>query len=146
MKIVSRNKRARFDYFLEKTVTAGIVLTGTEVKAVREGRVNMDGSYVRIMKGEAYVYDMFIGDYSKAPPGSHDPMRRRKLLLHKREIRKLQGRVQEKGVTLVPVTMFFSDRNLVKMEVAVARGKTKQDKRETIKKREAERRIRETLR
>ena len=145
MKIIAKNKRARFDFHLDKIYSAGIALQGTEVKAIREGHVNIDGSYARIINNEVYVYDTFIGEYSKASIESHDPDRRRKLLLRKQEIRKIKSSLQEKGTTLVPVSIFFNDRNLVKIEIAVARGKSKHDKRESIKKREAKRRIRDVM-
>ena len=145
MKIIAKNKRAHFDFHLDKSYSAGIALQGTEVKAIREGRVNIDGSYARIIDNEVYVYDIFIGEYSKASVETHNPDRRRKLLLRKREIHKLKSRLQEKGMTLVPVSIYFNDRNLVKIELALARGKSRTDKRESIKKREAKRRMRDAM-
>lgn len=145
MNVIATNKRARFDYFLEKRFSAGVVLEGTEVKAVREGRVNINGSYARVVAGEVFVYDVFIGEYSKTSIDSHNPDRRRKLLLKKREIAKIRSSLQEQSMTLVPVRMFFSDRNFVKIELALARGKSKRDKRESMKKREASRRIQDAM-
>jgi len=146
VKIIAKNRRARFDFTLEKEYTAGIVLQGTEVKAIREGKISIDGSYARVIGTEVYAYGIFIGEYSKAPAETHKTDRRRKLLLRKHEILKIKSSLKEKGMTLVPVAVSFSERNLVKVEVALARSKSKRDKRESIKKRDAERHIRNIMR
>ncbi len=145
VKRIAENRKARFQYAFGETFTAGIVLVGTEVKALREGRIRMDGSYARIIDNQAYVYNLYIGEYSHASHESHETERRRRLLLHKREILKLTNLLRERGTTLVPTKMFFNTRNLAKIEIAVARGKSRTDKRETIKKREASRDIRNTM-
>ncbi|MGC8915752.1 MAG: SsrA-binding protein SmpB [Thermoanaerobaculum sp.] len=135
MKVLAQNRKARFEYeFLERLV-AGIALTGSEVKSVREGRVNLQDGYVDFEGGEAFLVNVHIAPYTNAGYAGHDPMRRRKLLLHKREIKRLSGKVQEKGLTLIPLAIGL-EGNWIKVELALARGKKLHDKRETLKRRE----------
>jgi len=139
--VVATNRKARHDYDLQETYEAGLVLTGTEVKSLRAGRVNLRDSFARVEKGEVYLYNMHISPYSHGNRWNHEPTRTRKLLLRKDQIRKLVGKVQQQGLTLVPLEIYFNDRGYAKVELAVARGKKKWDKRETIAKREAEREV-----
>ena len=138
---IADNRKARHDYHLLETFEAGLVLLGTEVKAIREGRVALRDSFARIDDGEAYLYNVNISPYSHRGYATHEPLRRRKLLLHRNEIRKLVGRTVEKGLTLVPVRMYFKNGR-VKVAISVAKGKKEYDKRETIKRRDAERETR----
>jgi SsrA-binding protein len=140
-KSVAENRKARHDYHLLETFEAGMVLLGTEVKAVREGRVNLRDSFARVEDGEVFLYNVNISPYSHRGYADHEPMRRRKLLLHRSEIRKLVGRTAEKGLTLVPVRMYFKNGR-VKVAVSLAKGKKEYDKRETIKRREVDRETR----
>jgi SsrA-binding protein len=139
-KIISNNKKARHEYFIEETIEAGIVLTGTEVKSIRKGRVNIKESYATVENGEVFVHSMNISPYEQGNIYNVDPLRKRKLLLHKSQIRKLVGYITQKGYTLVPLTVHFS-RGKVKIDLAVARGKQLHDKRNTIAKKDAERRM-----
>ena len=139
--IVATNRKARHDYDLQETYEAGLVLTGTEVKSLRAGRVNLRDSFARVERGEVFLYNMHISPYSHGNRWNHEPTRTRKLLLKKGEIRRLIGKVQQQGLTLVPLEVYFNDRGYAKVELAVARGKKKWDKREDIAKREAEREI-----
>jgi SsrA-binding protein len=138
---VAENRKASHDYHLLETFEAGLVLLGTEVKAIREGRVNLRDSFARVEDGELFLYNVNISPYSHRGYADHEPLRRRKLLLHKSEIRKLIGKTVEKGLTLVPVRMYFKDGR-VKIAVSLARGKKDYDKRETIKRRETDRETR----
>jgi SsrA-binding protein len=138
---VAENRKAYHDYHLVETFEAGIVLLGTEVKAIREGRVNLRDSFAQVESGEVYLYNVNISSYSHRGYADHEPMRRRKLLLHREEIRKLIGKTVEKGMTLVPIRMYFKDGR-VKVAVSLARGKKAYDKRETIKRREVDRETR----
>jgi SsrA-binding protein len=138
---IAENRKALHDYHLLETIEAGIVLLGTEVKAIREGRVNLRDSFARVEDGEVYLYNVNISPYSHRGYADHEPMRRRKLLLHREEIRKLIGRTVEKGITLVPIRMYFKDGR-VKVAVCLAKGKKEYDKRETIKRREVDRETR----
>src|SRR5213592_3545053 len=135
---IAENRKAFHDYHLLETFEAGLVLLGTEVKAIREGRVNLRDSYARVEAGEVFLYNVNISPYSHRGYADHEPLRQRKLLLHKSEIRKLIGRTVERGMTLVPVRMYFKTGR-VKIAVGLARGKQMHDKRETIKKRETDR-------
>ncbi|HHW00578.1 MAG TPA: SsrA-binding protein SmpB [Clostridiaceae bacterium] len=137
---VAQNKKARHDYFIEQTFEAGIVLSGTEVKSVRQGMVNLKDSYATIENGEVFINGMHISPYEKGNIFNKDPMRARKLLLHKSEIRRLIGYTQQKGLTLVPLKVYFRG-SLVKVELAVARGKKLFDKRADIAERDAKREI-----
>ena len=145
VKIVARNRKARHEYFIEETIEAGIVLKGTEVKSVREGRVNIKESYGVVENGEVFIYNMHISPYEQGNIYNTDPLRKKKLLLHKREIRKLESAVMQKGYTLVPLSVYINEDGLVKVELAVARGKKLYDKRESIAKRDAERRMQQHL-
>jgi SsrA-binding protein len=140
-RLIADNRKARHDYTLFDTFEAGIALLGTEVKAIREGRVNLRDSYGRLEQGEVFLHNVHISPYSHRGYAEHEPMRRRKLLLHKREIRKLIGKMVERGFTLVPVRMYFR-KGLVKVTVGVAKGKRTYDKRETIKRRQVDRETR----
>ncbi|MBQ1215751.1 MAG: SsrA-binding protein SmpB [Firmicutes bacterium] len=140
-KLLANNKKARHDYFIEEVYEAGLVLTGTEIKSLRQGRVNLKESYAKIEKGEVFIYNMHISPYEQGNRYNVDPLRDRKLLLHKQEIRKLIGYTTQKGLTLVPLQIYINEKGLVKMEIAVARGKKLYDKREDIAKRDAGRRM-----
>lgn len=131
-KIIAINKSARLNYFIEDTCEAGIVLVGTEVKALREGRANLKDSYALVREGEVFVHDMHISPYSHGNRLNHDPLRVRKLLLHKREIKRLYGKSREKGLALVPLKLYFKEGK-VKLELGVGRGKKLYDKRESLK-------------
>lgn len=145
VKIVARNRKARHEYFIEETIEAGIVLKGTEVKSVREGRVNIKESYGVVENGEVFIYSMHISPYEQGNIYNTDPLRKKKLLLHKREIRKLESAVMQKGYTLVPLSVYINEDGLVKVELAIAKGKKLYDKRESIAKRDAERRMQQHL-
>ena len=138
-KLVANNKKARHDYFIEEVYEAGIVLTGTEIKSVRQGKVSIKESYAKIEDGEMILYGMNISPYEQGNRYNVDPLRPRKLLLHKQEIRKLIGYTTQKGLTLVPLTMYINTEGRAKVEVAVARGKKNYDKRDDIAKRDAKR-------
>jgi SsrA-binding protein len=138
---IAENRKAFHDFHLLDTFEAGLVLLGTEVKAIREGRVNLRDSFARVEDGEVFIYNVHISPYSHRGYADHEPLRRRKLLLHRSEIRKLIGKTVEKGMTLVPTRLYFKDGR-VKVAVSIAKGKKDYDKRETIKKRETDRETR----
>ena len=138
IKIVAQNRKARHSYFIEDEMEAGMVLCGTEVKALRIGRANLKDSYARIKNGEVFIYQMHIGPYPFAYYGNHEPLRPRKLLLHKHEINRLYGKVNEKGMSLIPLKVYFK-HGKAKITLAVAKGKRKYDKRETIRRRDEQR-------
>lgn len=138
-KLIANNKKARHDYFIEETYEAGIVLTGTEIKSARLGKVSIKESYAQIEKEEVIVYGMNISPYEQGNRFNVDPLRPRKLLLHKREIRKLIGATKLKGLTLIPLAMYINEAGLAKLEIALARGKKNYDKRDAIAKRDASR-------
>lgn len=138
-KLIANNKKARHDYFIEETYEAGIALTGTEIKSARLGKVSIKESYARIEKEEVIVYGMNISPYEQGNRFNVDPLRPRKLLLHKREIRKLIGATKLKGLTLIPLAMYINEAGLAKLEIALARGKKNYDKRDAIAKRDASR-------
>jgi SsrA-binding protein len=140
IKIIAQNRKARYDYFIEDELEAGLVLKGTEVKSLRLGKANLKDAYARVKDGEVYVYQMHIGPYPFAYYDNHDPLRPRKLLLHKREIKRLYGKVNEKGFTLVPLKIYFKDGK-VKITLALVRGKRKYDKREAIRRRDEKREL-----
>ena len=144
-KPICRNKKASFEYELGDRLEAGLVLTGTEVKSLRMGKANLLDAYAKIVNGEAYLVGAHISPYTAAYYGNHDPQRRRKLLLHAKEIKKLTGRTQEKGRSLIPLKMYFKDGR-AKVEIAVARGKKQYDKRQTIKEHDTKREIARSLR
>lgn len=141
VKQIANNKKARHDYFIEDTYETGIVLTGTEIKSIRQGKVNLKESFAKVDNGEVIVYGMHISPYDHGNRFNVDPLRPRKLLLHKREIRKLIGLTTQKGLTLVPLRLYINERGRAKMELAVARGKKLYDKREDIAKKDAQRRM-----
>ena len=140
-KLVANNKKARHDYFIEEVYEAGLVLTGTEIKSIRAGKVSIKESYAKIENGEMIVYGMNISPYEQGNRFNVDPLRPRKLLLHKQEIRKLIGYTTLKGLTIVPLTVYINEDGRAKMEIAVARGKKLYDKRDDIAKSDAERRM-----
>lgn len=137
-KNICQNKTARLNYSIDDTYEAGIMLVGTEVKSLREGRANLKDSYARVSDGEVYLYDLHISPYTFGNINNHDPLRVRKLLLHKGEINKLYGKSRERGLTLVPLRIYFK-RGKVKVELGVGRGKKIHDKREDIRLREDQR-------
>lgn len=137
-KMIANNKKARFDYFIEEGFEAGIELFGTEVKSLRMGKCSIKESFIRIDRGEMFIYGMHISPYEKGNIFNKDPLRVRKLLMHKHEINKLQGKLAEKGLTLVPLQVYFKG-SLVKVEVGLARGKKLYDKREDIAKKDMRR-------
>ena len=140
-RIIADNRKAYHDYHVLETMEAGVALLGTEVKAIREGRVNLRDSFARIDSGEVWLMNVHISPYSHTGYAHHDERRQRKLLLHRHEIRKLAGRVTEKGLTLVPLQMYFKDGR-VKVSLALVKGKQAHDKRETIRRREIDRETR----
>ncbi len=139
-KIVAKNRKAYHEYFIEEKYEAGLVLVGTEVKSIRQGKVNLKDSYVSISEGEAFVFNMHISPYEKGNIYNTDPLRPRKLLLNKREIRKLAGLAALKGYSLIPLSLYLKN-GLVKMELSVAKGKKLYDKRQDLAKKDADRRI-----
>ena len=141
---VALNRRARHEFTIDETFEAGLVLTGTEIKSVRAGKVNISNAYARIEKGEAWLIGAHIAPYEQASLGSHDPDRDRKLLLRRRELASLTGELNEKGLTLVPTRLYFK-AGRVKVELALARGKTGRDKRDDMAKRDAKREIEREL-
>lgn len=143
--LVARNRRARRDYALEETFETGIALLGSEVKSLRAHRVSLDESYARVKDGEVWLLGVHIAPYGPSGSQGHDPERPRRLLLRKREIARLIGKVGRAGYTLVPMTLYFNDRGYAKVELALARGQTKVDKRRKIVAEEEERRAREAL-
>ena len=141
---IAENRKAHHDFHLLETFEAGIVLLGTEVKSIREGRVNLRDSFARVEDGEVFLYNVNISPYSHRGYADHEPLRRRKLLLHRDEIRKLIGKTVEKGMTLVPVRLYYKNGR-VKVAVSLAKGKKEYDKRETIKRREVDRETRAAI-
>ena len=146
IKLVANNKKARHDYFIEETYEAGIVLTGTEIKSVRQGKVSIKESSAKVENGEMIIYGMNISPYDHGNRYNVDPLRPRKLLLHKKEIQKLIGYITLKGLTLVPLRMYINEQGRAKVELAVARGKKDHDKRDSIAKRDADRRMQQAMR
>jgi SsrA-binding protein len=134
-----KNRSAFHEYFFDNQYVAGVVLTGTEVKSLREGKASFNDSYCLIHKGEMWLKSLHIAEYSHGTSNNHDPIRDRKLLLQKREISKIEGKLKEKGYTLIPLRIFFNEKNLIKVEIGLGKGKKLHDKRETIKKRDVER-------
>lgn len=144
-KLIATNKKARHDYFIEETYEAGIVLTGTEIKSIRQGKVNLKESFAKIERGELIVYQMHISPYEQGNRYNVDPVRPRTLLLHKQEIRKLIGYTTQKGLTLVPLSIFLNEKGYAKMELAVARGKKLYDKREDLAKKDSQKRMQQIM-
>ena len=143
-KSVAENRKAFHDYHILETFEAGVQLVGTEVKAIREGSVNLRDSFARVDDGEVWIYNVHINPYSHRGYADHEPTRKRKLLLHRQEIRKLIGRTVERGMTLVPTRMYYKNGR-VKLAIGLAKGKQAHDKRETIKRREADRETRAAI-
>lgn len=135
-KVIAQNKRARFDYEIMETFQTGIVLTGTEVKSIRLGKSSINEAHAGDMMGEVYLFNANILEYPHAKHFNHEPKRPRKLLLRKREVNKLLGAIRKKGLTLVPLVMYFNHKGRIKLEIALGRGKKTVDKRETIKERD----------
>jgi SsrA-binding protein len=137
--VVIVNRKARHDYFIDETIEAGLVLTGSEVKSIRDGRCNLVDSFARISRGEAYISNVHISQYDPAHRDNHEPTRSRKLLLHRLEIDRLEGKLKQKGLTLIPLRIYFNARGRAKIELGLGRGKKLHDKRQSIKEREAKR-------
>jgi SsrA-binding protein len=144
IKVICRNRKARHDYHIEATFEAGIVLKGSEVKSLRQGRGNLKDGYAGIRGGEAYLYNVHISPYAQASRDNPDPVRDRKLLLHKKEIRRLIGKTQERGYTLIPLQMYFKEGR-AKVELALARGKKLYDKRESLRRKTMEREVKKAF-
>ena len=142
--VVCVNRQARHNYFIEETYEAGLVLFGSEVKSLREGKANLKDSHARIQKGEAYLINAHVSPYPGANRFNHEPTRSRKLLLHRRQIERLTGKTKERGFTLVPLKLYFKDGR-AKVELALARGKKLYDKRETLRRKAAEREVERSL-
>jgi SsrA-binding protein len=140
-KVVATNRKAYHDYFIEEKFEAGMVLKGTEVKSLRDRRVNLQDSYASVKEGEVFLHHCHISPYSHGNLMNHDPIRTRKLLLHRKEINKLLGKTQRKGLTLVPLRIYFSARGRAKVELGLAKGKKQHDRRASIKAREAGREV-----
>ena len=143
-KLITQNKKAYHDYHIEETLEAGIVLTGTEVKSLRAGRVNLRDSYAAVQEGELFLIGVHISPYEQGGIFNHDPLRNRKLLAHAREIRRFYGKIQIAGYTLVPTKMYFKDGR-IKVEIGLAKGKTTYDKRQTLAKKEHQREMQRAL-
>lgn len=140
-----KNRQAYYDYFIDIKYDAGIVLLGTEVKSLRQGKASFNDSYCIIHKGEIWVKSLHIAEYSHGTVNNHDPLRDRKLLLEKKEIRKIESKLKEKGYTLIPLRIYFNEKNLAKMEIGLARGKKLHDKRDSIRQKDAEREMKRFL-
>lgn len=138
-KLIENNKKARHDFFFDEIYECGIVLTGTEIKSIRSGGVSLRDSFAKIEKGEVYVFNMHIAPYKEGNRYNQEPLRPKKLLLHKKEIRKLDSLVMQKGVTLIPAQVYLNEKGMAKLDLAVARGKKLYDKREDIAKRDEQR-------
>jgi SsrA-binding protein len=136
-----KNRSAYFEYFIDDKYTAGIMLTGTEVKSLRAGKASFNDSYCIFQNGELWIRSFHISEYTFGTVNNHDPLRERKLLLSKRELKKIETKLKEKGYTLVPLRLFFNEKNLAKVEIGLGKGKKLHDKRETIKQRDTEREI-----
>ncbi len=145
MKIVAQNRKAFHDYFIEETIEAGMVLTGTEVKSLRDAKANLMDSYVLIKDNEVFLFNCHISPYTHGNIMNHDPVRTRKLLLHKKELMKLQAKAAQKGYSLIPLKIYFKDGR-AKTEIGLAKGKKQYEKRETIKQKEADREIQRAMR
>ncbi|HHT9107893.1 MAG TPA: SsrA-binding protein SmpB [Candidatus Wunengus sp. YC64] len=145
MEFIAKNRKAYFQYEILEKIEAGIVLTGTEVKSVRNRDVSINESFAHLNNGEIFVYEMHVGQYKQGNRQNHEPKRVRKLLLHKREIAKIAGKIKQKGYTMIPLSIYFKD-GIVKVELALVRGKSKVDKREDIKKRDIDREIQRAMR
>src|SRR5688572_15936115 len=140
-----KNRGAYHEYFIDDEYVAGIMLLGTEVKSLRQGKASFNDSYCLVHKGEIWLKSLHIAGYSHGTVNNHDPLRDRKLLLQKREIKKIEGKLKEKGYTLVPLRIFFNEKNLAKVEIGLAKGKKLHDKRESIKQKDVEREMKRYL-
>lgn len=140
-----RNRQAYYDYFIDDKYDAGMVLTGTEVKSLRAGRASFNDSYCYFHRGEMWIKSLHIAEYSHGTSSNHDPLRERKLLLNKKELRKIESKIKEKGVTVVPLRIFFSEKGLAKIELGLGKGKKLYDKRETIKQRDNQRELKKYI-
>jgi len=136
-----KNRSAYFEYFIDDKYTAGIMLTGTEIKSLRTGKASFNDSYCIFHKGELFIKSFHIAEYAFGNLNNHDPLRERKLLLNKRELKKIETKLKEKGYTLIPLRLFFNEKNLAKVEIGLGKGKKLHDKRETIKQRDTDREI-----
>ncbi|WP_238594538.1 SsrA-binding protein SmpB [Caenibacillus caldisaponilyticus] len=145
VKLIAENRRARHDYFIEDTYEAGLVLKGTEIKSIRKGSVNFKDAFARVENGEVFLYNMHIAPYEQGNRFNHDPLRTRKLLLHKKEIVKLIGKTKEAGYTIIPLKLYIKG-GFAKMLIGLAKGKKIYDKRETMRKKTMERQIQKALR
>jgi len=145
-RVVCRNKKAFHDYHIEGIMEAGMVLNGAEVKSLRAGRANLKDGYAKVDNGEVYLHNVHISPYSFATHNPTDPVRFRKLLLHKREIRKLIGKLHEKGIALIPLSIYFIDNGKAKVELGLARGKKLYDKRATLKQKQSDREMERAVR
>ena len=139
-----KNKKAAFEYHFIETYTAGIMLTGTEVKSIREGKASFSDSYCVMQNGELWVKNLHISEYKEGSYNNHEPKRQRKLLLNKKELRKIESKLKEKGTTVIPVQLYFNERGYAKLDVAVAKGKKLFDKRESIKEKDVRRQMQRT--
>jgi SsrA-binding protein len=146
MKVIAKNKKASFNYEILEIYEAGISLVGTEVKSIREGRISLKESYAEIREGEVYLLSCHISPYEPASRLNHDPLRERKLLLHRREIKRLIGKIKERGYSLIPTKVLFSNHGKVKVEIALARGKKVYQKREALRQRDRDREMKDELR
>lgn len=140
-----KNRQASFEYFIDSRYEAGMVLLGTEIKSIREGKVSFNDSYCIVHKGEVWLKSLHIAEYSHGTVNNHEPLRDRKLLLQKREIKKIEAKLKEKGYTLIPLRIFFSEKNLAKIEIGLAKGKKMHDKRESIRQKDVEREMKRFL-
>src|SRR5437764_485916 len=138
-----KNRSAFFEYYIDDRYVAGIILTGTEVKSLREGKASFNDSYCIFQKDELWIKSFHISEYSHGTVNNHDPVRERKLLLNRRELKKIEARIKEKGYTIVPLSLFFNEKNLIKFEIGLEKVKNQNDKRETIKKGNTEKEIKE---
>jgi SsrA-binding protein len=140
-----KNRSAYHEYFIDQKYEAGLVLLGTEVKSIRNGKVSFNDSYCLLHKGEAWLKSLHIAEYSHGNINNHDPLRDRKLLLQKREIKKIETKLKEKGYTLIPLRIYFNEKSLIKIEIGLAKGKKLHDKRDTIRQKDAEREMKRIL-
>lgn len=145
IKVIAENRKAFHNYYIEDRIEAGIILTGTEIKSIRNGRVNLKDSYARLDEGEIWVHQMHISPYEQGNRFNHDPLRPRKLLLHRAEINKLVGKIQQQGLTLIPIKVYLK-KGMAKVELAVGQGKKNYDKRQALAEREGKRDIERALR
>jgi SsrA-binding protein len=139
------NKRAHHDYFIESSLVAGMALKGTEIKSLRDGKASFVDSYCYFQQGELFVRNLHISEYKMGTHYNHDPLRERKLLLQKQELRRMEARTKEKGYSIVPLRIFFNEKGIAKMEIGLARGKKQYDKRETLKAKETDRMVKRTM-